>query len=64
MTLVKTTGPTTPGSKRQLEYVARLKAKGYAQVTSLYVPRVLIPEIREMVQKRIAKWEKDVSRNL
>lgn len=64
MTLVKTTGPTTPGSKRQLEYVARLKAKGYAQVTSLYVPRALIPEIREMVAKRVAKWEKDVSRNL
>lgn len=64
MTLVKTAGPTTPGSKRQLEYVARLKAKGYAQVTSLYVPRVLIPEIREMVQKRIAKWERDTAKSL
>ena len=64
MTLVKTTGPTTPGSKRQLEYVARLKAKGYAQVTSLYVPRVLIPEIREWVAKRVAKFEKDVAKGM
>lgn len=58
------TGPTTPGSKRQMEYVARLADKGYARLTAVFVPKVLIPEIRDMIKKRVAKWERDVAKGL
>ena len=64
MTTTKTTGPTTPGSKRQMEYVARLVERGYARLTAVFVPKVLIPEIREMIKKRVAKFEKDLSKSL
>lgn len=64
MTLVKTTGPTTPASKRQMDYVARLEAKGYARLSSAFVPRVLIPEIREMIKKRVAKFERDAANSI
>jgi hypothetical protein len=59
MPTTKTGGPQTPGSKRQMEYVARLEAKGYSRLTAVFVPRVLIPEIREMIKKRVKKWEKE-----
>ena len=58
------TGPTTPGRKRQMEYVARLADKGYARLTAVFVPKVLIPEIRDMIKKRVAKWERDVAKGL
>ena len=58
------TGPTTPGSKRQMEYVARLADKGYARLTAVFVPKVLIPEIRDTIKKRVAKWERDVAKGL
>lgn len=58
------TGPTTPGSKRQMEYVQRLADKGYARLTAVFVPKVLIPEIRDMIKKRVAKWERDVAKGL
>lgn len=58
------TGPTTPGSKRQMEYVARLADKGYARLTAVFVPKVLIPEIRDMIKKRVVKWERDVAKGL
>lgn len=58
------TGPTTPGSKRQMEYVARLADKGYARLTAVFVPKVLIPEIRDMIKKRVAKWERDMAKAL
>lgn len=64
MTLVKTTGPTTPASKRQMEYVARLESKGYARLTAVFLPKSLIPEIREMIKKRVAKFERDAAREL
>lgn len=57
-------GPTTPGSKRQMEYVQRLADKGYARLTAVFVPKVLIPEIRDMIKKRVAKWERDVAKGL
>ena len=57
-------GPTTPGSKRQMEYVQRLSDKGYARLTAVFVPKVLIPEIRDMIKKRVAKWERDVAKGL
>ena len=58
------TGPTTPGSKRQMEYVQRLADKGYARLTAVFVPKVLIPEIRDMIKKRVARWEKEVAKGL
>lgn len=64
MTLVKTTGPTTPASKRQMEYVARLEAKGYARLTAVFLPKALIPEIREMIKKRVAKFERDTANSI
>lgn len=58
------TGPTTPGSKRQLQYVARLADKGYVRLTAVFVPKVLIPEIRQLIKKHVARWEKDVAKGL
>jgi len=57
-------GPKTAGSKRQMEYVQRLADKGYARLTAVFVPKVLIPEIRELIKKRVAKFERDVSKDL
>lgn len=57
-------GPKTAGSKRQMEYVQRLADKGYARLTAVFVPKVLIPEIRELIKKRVAKFERDMSKDL
>lgn len=54
----------TPASRRQMEYVARLQAKGYARLTAVFVPKSLIPEIRQMIKDRVAAWERDVAKAL
>jgi hypothetical protein len=54
----------TPGSRRQMEYVARLQAKGYARLTAVFVPKSLIPEIRQMIKDRVAIWERDMAKAL
>ena len=54
----------TPGSRRQMEYVARLQAKGYARLTAVFVPKSLIPEIRQMIKDHVAAWERDMAKAL
>lgn len=54
----------TPASRRQMEYVARLQAKGYARLTAVFVPKSLIPEIRQMIKDRVVAWERDMAKVL
>ncbi len=54
----------TPASRRQMEYVARLQAKGYARLTAVFVPKSLIPEIRQMIKDRVVAWERDMTKVL
>lgn len=58
------TGPTTDGSRRQMAYVQRLADKGFVRLTAVFVPKVLLPEIRELIKKRVAKWEREVAKAL
>lgn len=46
-------------SKRQKAYVDRMKDKGYVILSSIYVPAAIRDECRELVKKRIAKFEKE-----
>jgi tRNA G26 N,N-dimethylase Trm1 len=46
-------------SKRQKDYVDRLKEKGYVVLSSIYVPAAIRTECRELVKKRVAKFEKE-----
>lgn len=49
----------TPPSKksRQTDYVARLKDAGMVSLSSVYVPKVIAPECRELVRNHVAEWE-------
>jgi hypothetical protein len=44
-------------SARQQAYTARLKAKGYVLLTSLYVPLAIRDKMRELVKSEVAKFE-------
>lgn len=44
-------------SKRQSEFVARKKAAGYVALSSVYVPKVIVPECREVLKNFVADWE-------
>lgn len=46
-------------SKRQSEFVARKKEAGYVALSSVYVPKVIVPECREVIKKFVADWEKE-----
>lgn len=46
-------------SKRQKAYVYRMKEKGYVILSSMYVPAVIRDECRELLKKKIAKFEKE-----
>jgi len=52
------------GSQRQLEYVARLKERGYVRLTAVFIPKVLLGEVRALIKKRVAKWEKEMASSL
>ena len=60
MTPAKKKKELTPASRRQMEYVARLEAKGYSRLTAVFIPKSLIPEIRQMIKDRVATWERDM----
>lgn len=49
--------PGKTGSQRQLEYVARMRAKGYNQILGLWVPNAIKDECRELVKNHVAAWE-------
>jgi hypothetical protein len=49
--------PRKTGSQRQLDYVARMRAKGYNQLLGLWVPNVIKDECRELVKNHVAQWE-------
>lgn len=55
----KTTPEITDASKRQKAYVDRLKEKGYVVLSGMYVPAAIRTECRELVKKRVAKFEKE-----
>lgn len=44
-------------SQRQSEYVQRLKAKGYVQLSGVFVPAAARAEAREVLNKFVAEWE-------
>lgn len=44
-------------SQRQGEYVQRLKAKGYVQLSGVFVPAAARAEAREALRKFVAEWE-------
>ena len=44
-------------SQRQSEFVARKKEAGYVALSSVYVPKVIVPECREVLKKFVAEWE-------
>lgn len=46
-------------SKRQKAYIDRMKDKGYVILSSIYVPAAIRDECRELVKKRVAKFEKE-----
>ena len=48
-----------PASQRQKKYVDGLKANGYVILSGLYVPLAIRTECRELVKKRVAKFEKE-----
>jgi hypothetical protein len=64
MTPAKKKKELTPASRRQMEYVARLEAKGYSRLTAVFIPKSLIPEIRQMIKDRVAAWERDMDKAL
>jgi hypothetical protein len=37
--------------------VQRLKAKGYVQLTGVFVPAAARPEVREAIKAFVAEWE-------
>jgi hypothetical protein len=45
------------GSQRQLDYVARMREKGYCQIMGLWVPSAIKDECRELVKNHVAQWE-------
>jgi hypothetical protein len=49
--------PRKTGSQRQLDYVARMRAKGYNQLLGLWVPNAIKDECRELVKNHVAQWE-------
>jgi hypothetical protein len=49
--------PRKTGSQRQLDYVARMRAKGYNQLLGLWVPNAIKDECREIVKNHVAAWE-------
>ena len=44
-------------SKRQKDFLARIKAKGYVVLGSVYVPLALRVTIRELVKSEVKRWE-------
>ena len=46
-----------PKKSRQTDYVARLKEQGLVNLSSVYVPKVIAPECRELVRNHVADWE-------
>lgn len=44
-------------SQRQGEYVQRLKAKGYVQLSGVFVPAAARLEVREAIKAFVAEWE-------
>ena len=49
--------PLKSASQRQGEYVQRLKAKGYVQLSGVFVPAAARAEAREALHKFVAEWE-------
>lgn len=45
------------GSQRQLDYVARMKTKGYCQLMGLWVPTAIKDQCRELVKNHVSDWE-------
>lgn len=46
-------------SKRQSDFVARKKAAGYVTLSSVYVPKAIVPQCREVLKKFVDDWEKE-----
>lgn len=55
----KQTTEKSDASKRQKAYIDRMKDKGYVILSSIYVPAAIRDECRELVKKRVAKFEKE-----
>lgn len=49
--------PQAPKKSRQTEYVGRMKEAGMVALSSVYVPKVIAPECRELVRNYVANWE-------
>jgi len=62
--VIKKKTKPTDASRRQMEYVARLEAKGYARLTAVFVPKSLIPEVRQLIKARVADWERNLAAGL
>ena len=45
------------GSQRQLDYVARMRSKGYNQLLGLWVPNAIKDECRDLVKNYVAEFE-------
>ena len=44
-------------SQRQREFVSRKVAAGYVALSSLFVPRAIADECRQLVKDHVAEWE-------
>lgn len=49
--------PKKSNSSRQKEYVARLKEQGYVSLSSVYVPKSISEECRQLVRNHVSEWE-------
>ena len=46
-----------PKKSRQADYVSRLKDAGLVNLSSVYVPKVIVVECREIVRNHVVEWE-------
>lgn len=46
-----------PKKSRQSKYVARLKDEGMVPLSSVFVPKVIAAECRDLVRNYVANWE-------
>jgi len=51
------TAPKLTASQRQLKFVEDKRKKGYVLLSSLFVPKQIKDECRELVKTFVAKWE-------
>lgn len=55
--MTATKSPLKANSQRQKDYVSRMREAGHVSLSSVFVPRVIANECRELVRNHVANWE-------